>query len=630
MPPASIDDLYLHEIIGTPSAGQSGFSFTVTQANRDDDANRTAAWHCDASGSVQPRRLTDPAGATAVLQHPITPRLAFLRAVEDGTALHLIDLGGGEACKLAMVGDRITGILDWDPEAGRLLVTAQVRERDDQAPAVVESVPFKLDGLGIVVGKRIGLAEVDEGSGEWRWLVQTPGDVREARWSPDRSRLAWMQDASGSQRQRIGLWMRDPDGRARRLAEEFASMRELAWSPDGRQLAIGGNTVEGSSQSFLYVVDVDSGEARAVGEVELAIPGCLAWRDDGILVLEAKDGMQRVVRIAPDSARRELVFAPASGHVMSFAHGPAGLACVVADASSGPSLWLADHDGGNAREVGSFNAWRRDRPSIRQEMRRFEVPDGRGGSERIDGWLLRPEGAGPWPLLLDMHGGPQSHVTFDPETHVHWPALASRGWAILALNSVGSSSYGRAFAERLVGHWGEYDLPQYAAAIEALRAEGLVGSVAAFGHSYGGFLSGWALVGGLPLAAAAISAGVLDQRSHTGTSDTGYYVGPYAMGGDYPAAAETYERLSVVRRAHEVRTPTLLLQGLDDDRCPVGQSEQMYSQMLRAGNAPVRMVLFPGGSHHVSSTGRPSHREVWYRELVDWLQQHTVGKGHEV
>jgi len=628
MSAASIDDLYLHEIIGTPSAGQSGFSFVVTQANRDDDANRTAAWHCDASASAQPRRLTDPAaGATAVLQHPIAPRLAFLRAVDGAAALHLIDLDGGEARQLATVGDRVTSILDWDAEGGRLLVTAEVSERDEQAPAVVESLPFKLDGFGLVVGKRVGLAEVDQASGECRWLVETPGDVREAKWSPDRTQLAWMQDASGSQRQRIGLWLRGADGQARRLAENFASMREFAWSPDGRQLAIGGNTVEGASQSFLHVVDVDSGEARALGEVELAIPGCVAWRDDGTLLLEAKGGLQRVVRIAPDGAGREVVFAPSSGHVMSFACGPTGLAFVVADASSGPSLWVADRDGGNAREAGSFNAWRRDRPVIRQELRRFEVPDGRGDSERIDGWLLTPEGEGPWPLLLDMHGGPQSHVTFDLETHVHWPVLLSRGWAILALNSVGSDSYGREFAERLIGRWGDYDLPQYAAAVEALRADGLVSRVAAFGHSYGGFLSGWALVEGLPLAAAAISAGVLDQRSHAGTSDTGYYVGAYAMGGDYPAATETYERLSVVRRAHDVRTPTLLLQGMDDQRCPVGQAEQMYSQMLRAGNAPVRMVLFPGGSHHVSSTGRPSHREIWYRELIDWLQQHRGEDG---
>lgn len=625
MPNARIDEIYLHEILGAPNAGQSGFSFVVTRADRDADANHAAAWHCAPPSS--PARITDPAqGATAVLQHPTAPRLAFLRAAGDGAALYLIDLDGGEARQVATVGDTIVGLQDWDARSGRLLVTAEVREREDDAPAIVESLPFKLDALGLIVGKRIGLAEVDEGSGDSRWLVETPGDVREAKWSPDRSHLAWLQDGAGSQRQRIGLWVRGPDGEARRLAGDLVSLRDLTWSPDGRRLAVGANSAEGASQSFVHVVDLDSGKARQLGEIELAIPGCMTWRDDGLLALDAWHGLQRVIRIAPDTGECHVLFAPSSGHVMSFAAGPAGLACVVADASRGPSLWLADGDGGNARETGDFNAWRRERPRIEHAMRTFELPDGHGGSEQIDGWLLRPEGNGPWPLLLDMHGGPQSHVTFDLETHMHWPLLVSRGWAVLALNSVGSDSYGRDFAERLCGHWGEYDLPQYAAAVEALRAEGLVETVAAYGHSYGGFLCGWALVEQMPLAAGVISAGVLDQRSHAGTSDTGYYVGAYAMGGDYQDAAENYERLSVVRRAHEVRVPTLLLQGVEDERCPVGQAEQMYTQMLRADRAPVRMVLFPGGSHHVSSTGRPSHREIWYGQLVDWLEQHRPGR----
>ena len=626
MPSPCISDLYLHEIPDTPSAGQAGFSLVITQASREDDANRTAAWYC-APGS-QPRRITDPAaGATAVLQHPLAPRLAFLRAAGDAVALHLIDLDGGEARQLATVGDGITSLRDWDAQAGRLLVCAEVRERDDQAPAVVESLPFKLDGSGLVVGKRIGLAEVDEADGQWRWLVETPGDVREAQWSPDRRQLAWVQDAAGEQRQRMGLWLRGPDGEARRLADDLFSIRDLAWSPDGRQLAVGANTAEGASQSFLYVVDVASGQAQACGEIELAIPGCLGWRADGIVLLEAWRGRQRAVLVAPDTCARDVLFAPGSGHVLAFAAGPCGLACIVADGSSGPGLWMADGDGGNPREVGDFNAWRRQRPRIVQHTRSFEVPDGRGGSERIDGWLLTPDGDGPWPLLLDLHGSPQSHVTFDLETRMHWPLLIARGWAVLAINAVGSDSYGREFAERLCGHWGEYDLPQYIAAVETLRAEGLVETVATFGHSYGGFLSGWALVEGMPLLAGVISAGVLDQRSHAGTSDTGYYVGPYAMGGDYPAATDVYERLSVVRRAHQVRAPTLLLQGVEDQRCPVGQAEQMYSQMVRAGRARVRMVLFPGGSHHVSSIGRPSHREVWYRELVEWLDAHRRDGG---
>jgi hypothetical protein len=57
--------------------------------------------------------------------------------------------------------------------------------------------------------------------------------------------------------------------------------------------------------------------------------------------------------------------------------------------------------------------------------------------------------------------------------------------------------------------------------------------------------------------------------SHFGTSDSGYYVTPYAMGGEVSERRETYDRLSPVRWLEHATTPTLLLQGEDDHRCPV-------------------------------------------------------------
>ena len=123
------------------------------------------------------------------------------------------------------------------------------------------------------------------------------------------------------------------------------------------------------------------------------------------------------------------------------------------------------------------------------------VPDGRGGIETIEGWLLRAGGGqGPLPLLDDAHGGPASYALLDFDTNVYWQVLCSRGWAVLALNAVGSASYGREFCQRLAGHWGEYDLPQHLAIIDALQEEGLASDrLACTGKSYGGFLGAWAI-----------------------------------------------------------------------------------------------------------------------------------------
>ncbi|MCK9489593.1 MAG: prolyl oligopeptidase family serine peptidase [Xanthomonadales bacterium] len=472
------------------------------------------------------------------------------------------------------------------------------------------------------------LAVIDETSGDCSWLLERDVDVREARWSPDRSQLAWVQDSPGTQRHRMQLWLQGSDGGMRRLAPELVSISDLTWSPDCRYIAVAGNTVEGASQSFPYLVDVGSGEPGRLHGIELAIPACLHWRaEDSLLLLQALSGDQRIVRVAVDDGSVTPVLARDHEQVLSFAAGPAGLACVLAGAVTGPHLIVCDERGEGSRNQGKFNAWQQQRPTVNVQRRQFDVPDGQGGRETIDGWLLLPEGEGPFPLLLDMHGGPHSHVIFELGSHVHWPVLVGQGWAVLALNTVGSDSYGEAFADRLRGRWGELDLPQYAVAVQSLREEGIAGDTAVFGHSYGGFLAAWALAEQMLVVAGVISAGVLDQRSHTGTSDTGWYVGPYAMVGQPHEVPQTYARLSPVRRAHRFQAPTLILQGEDDLRCPKGQAQQLFSALVGAGKTPTRLVLFPGGNHHVATTGRPSHRETWYGQLVDWLQAHRSRPG---
>lgn len=123
--------------------------------------------------------------------------------------------------------------------------------------------------------------------------------------------------------------------------------------------------------------------------------------------------------------------------------------------------------------------------------------------------------------------------------------------------------------------------------------------------------------------AAVVSAPVTNMQSHGGTSDTGYYVTPYAMGADLHESAECYARLSPVEYAAKVGTATLFLNGQDDQRCPVGQCEEMFANMVRAGHAHSMMVIYPGGSHSLASSGRPSHRVDYHGRVVGWLEHHV-------
>jgi CubicO group peptidase (beta-lactamase class C family) len=71
-----------------------------------------------------------------------------------------------------------------------------------------------------------------------------------------------------------------------------------------------------------------------------------------------------------------------------------------------------------------------------------------------------------------------------------------------------------------------------------------------------------------------------------------------------------------------VRTPTLILHGAADARCPVGQAEQWHTALYKRG-VPTKLVLYPEASHLFILTGKPSHRIDFNRRVVDWVEQYA-------
>ena len=284
------------------------------------------------------------------------------------------------------------------------------------------------------------------------------------------------------------------------------------------------------------------------------------------------------------------------------------------------ALFVLPLEGGEPAEVlRPGREWAEQRAWPRFEQRWFESPLGR----RIHGWLvLPPEPGNDLPLVVDVHGGPHSYAQLGYPYHPDWFELTARGWAVLSLNPTGSSSMGDDYAEDLKGQWGQRDLDEHLAVVDDLVKEGLVDSnrVTISGKSYGGYMAAWAVGHSQRFRSAVVSAPVADIVSHFGTSDSGYYVDPYDIGKEpNEEGMDLYAELSPIRCLHHSATPVLILQGEDDQRCPLGQAEQVFNHLLYAGKAPVEMVIYPGGDHHLREQGRPSQRVDFNRRLVDWV-----------
>jgi dipeptidyl aminopeptidase/acylaminoacyl peptidase len=644
----SPDDLYLHHKVTDIdlAPADATAACAVKSIDRSNDGYLSCIWAFALDGSWQRQLTYGPGRDTAPTWSPQGDRLAFLSdRAGGGPQVHLLPRDGGEARQVGRF-DQSVSDLQWAPDGRSLVVTAAVQvdpdgrgarghqatERAPNAPEVAWKLPYKSDGIGYLLAREIHLFRVQADSGKCEQLSDGPFDVLGFGLSPNGRHIAYARTREGRFSHRTDLWVCDADGsRQRQLTRELAMVLEPAWSPDGRWLAFAGARQEGDAQQCLWLLEFATGELRQLGDDSFNVTGdALHWSADSrsIVTVRAHRGRHQVVRIAIDDGSVDVLSA-GDRQLGAFAACATHLAYAVDSPAQPSELWCCRADGSRERQLSDFNPWWKERTPIQVEARQFRVPDGRGGEEVIEGWLLRAadaaDGNKPLPLLNDVHGGPASYALLDFDTNVFWQVLCSRGWAVLALNAVGSASYGREFCDRLMGHWGEYDLPQHLAAVRQLQSEGVCDErVAISGKSYGGYLSSWAIGHTQLFRAAVVMAPVGNIETHYGTSDGGYYADPLYMGSGERFDRKLARQLSPLQHIEKARTPTLFLQGKEDERCPKCQSEELFVTLLRAGDTPAELVLYPNEHHLFLSEGAPSCRADAARRIVGWVNQHIA------
>lgn len=644
--PFEVDDLFLHQKVTEVNcrAGLSRAAFTVRFIDRGKDDYQSCIWVAQLDGSQPPRQLTRGPGLDSMPRwSPQGEQLAFLSSRSGVVQPYLLPADGGEARPIGQFDNAVSD-LRWAPDGRWLAVTAAVQvdpdwrgeraggrevRRGPKAAEVAWKLPYKSDGMGYMLAREIHLFRLDVASGEKRQLSDGNFDVLGFDVSPNGHHIAQVRTRSGRFAHATDLWVTDADGRrARRLTHDLSMVTQPMWSPDGRWILVTGARDEGDARMGLWLLEFATGQLRRLGseDIEAASPDALHWSADSqcIYFAQAWRGRHRIASITvPDGqlgtlreGERQLGALGFDGERFAY----------VVEAMTEPSdLYACARDGSGERRLSDLNPWWRERTRITCEAREFEVPDGRGGRERIQGWLMRARGReGPLPLLNDVHGGPAAYVQLDYDTNVFWQVLCSRGWCVLALDAVGSASYGREFCDRLQGHWGEYDLPQHLAAIEQLRRDGLCDErLAISGKSYGGYLSSYAIGHCDQFRAAVVMAPVGNIETHYGTSDGGYYADPPYMGDPERFDRERARALSPLHSIEQAETPTLFMQGKDDERCPKCQSEELFVSMMRAGATAAELVLYPDEDHHFLGEGAPSVRADAARRIVAWLARHV-------
>ena len=216
--------------------------------------------------------------------------------------------------------------------------------------------------------------------------------------------------------------------------------------------------------------------------------------------------------------------------------------------------------------------------------------------ENIHVFVAEPAGAKPHPTYFFIHGGPEAHDrdSFSPTVQ----AWVDHGVAVVMVNYRGSSGYGKAWRDAIVGRPGLTELEDIAKVQDWAMRSGLADPKRTFfgGGSWGGYLTllalgtqpdRWALGLGIVPIGDYIAA-FEDEMEPLKRYDA-------ALFGGYPNdVPESYRRSNPITYVDKVRAPMFLLVGQNDPRCP-SRSVDVYEERLRALAKPYEEYRYDAG-----------------------------------
>ena len=644
--------------VGRPTIAPDG-SFAIFATSRPDlEANRTVGqlWRIELPDGT-PRRLTRGTADAAPLLSPDGTRVAFLRADAKGARqVFVVDALGGEPVQAT---DAAQGVLefDWSPDGTVFAYTAAVAEPGRygsvegldaaaEAPRRITGIRWHANGLGYIRDRPAHLFAITAPLTDSEPFYEPAAAVRaEGAEAPKRpivaavatqltegtashSGVVFRGDEIFTSPDEIELDRRDLRTRVIAVKTDGSGAREIVGVEAGLSIfefdvASDGTVVllahEAGSDGIDFVAPgvglwiVDGSGPRALTDAETIDLGeggtHVTFVGDDVLVQDRARGRVRLVRISRDGELTEVL----GGDVEVNGHDAAGGRIVASVASPASFGELVVIDDGAARVVTAFGA---SAAAAGITAVRELTIDGRDGYP-VHGWLATPDGEGPFPVILQIHGGPYASYgihLFD-ETQV----LVDAGYAVVYCNPRGSAGYGRAHGRSIRRRMGTVDFADVIDFLEgAIAADPRLDSdrVGVQGGSYGGYLTAWIIAHDHRFAGAIVERGFLDPVSFQGTSDIGSFFGDEYVGVD----PDDMARQSPLAVVGAVTTPTLVMHSELDYRCPLEQATRYYSALKRQGTE-AEMLVFPGENHELSRSGRPRHRVERFDAILDWWER---------
>jgi dipeptidyl aminopeptidase/acylaminoacyl peptidase len=570
-------------------------------------------------------------------------QIAFLsdRRKAGDFQLYLLDLLTGAAHATPPV-DGWVEYLHWSPDGSRILLGVAGHGADvSGGQGAVTSRQAKPDSPSWLPA-----VETGEESFRWRrvWVYERAngharpiGDAQhnvwEAVWCGNNAVAAVVSPGPGE-----GLWytarlaiLHIASGETR---EVYHPRDQLGWpagSPSGRHLAV----VEAICSDRwivagdLSLIDTASGKVVPVDTQGVDIT-CTEWRSDRHLLLGGHRGFDTVVGLYDvesgqfsESWRSREITGTGRYISVSGIGESADFVFIAESFLRAPEIGMVR--GGAYDCVKSFDVGYAELVKTVEavESVTWKAPDGL----EIQGWLLRPAGRAPFPLVTYVHGGPVGHwrpCWLGRSWLAHALMLLKRGYAAFFPNPRGSGGRGQDFARRVYGDMGGADAQDLLAGVDALIARGVADPkrLGVTGGSYGGFMTAWLITQDARFAAAIPFSPHTNQVSEHLISNIPHFMA-LIMQDRYDNPSGKYFERSPIMHARNVKTPTLNICGALDRCTPPEEAIQFHAALLENGVKSV-LVTYPEEGHGVRKW--PALIDFSAR-VVGWFERHMGAAG---
>jgi len=581
--------------------------------------------------------VTGDITASKIQWTPDGKNISYLaeRNSDDEKSLYMIPFGGGESRKLI---EMQTGIKEytWSPDSRHVAFLAKDTISEDLE---------NLEDLGFD-------AEIYEE--DWRhvkvWIydvadqstppraLDLPGSASTLSWSPDGSLLAMALAPTPLIDDRYmarKICLVNPKtGELVRKYNNIGKLGQIKWSPDSKNLAaVLAEDIHDPKEGELYICPVDGDKIQPLITGIDGHISKITWKDKKtVLFLLYQNVHSSIESIRIDGKKRQKILSPGRPVYSNISLSDDGeiLALLASNYNHPTELFYLNLKNDKRQRLTESNIWMRNIRFASQEVVNYKARDGL----ELQGILIHPldEVIGQqYPLIMSVHGGPESHRKDSWLTWSSGPGqiAAARGFAVFYPNYRGSTGRGIEFSKMGQDDYAGGEFDDLVDAIDHLVNMGLVDrdKVGITGGSYGGYASAWAATAlSEHFAASVMSVGVSDLISKFGTTDIPmemYYI--HAQHWPWEKWQWYLER-SPIYHAEKSRTPILILHGEDDTRVHPSQSMELYRYLKTHGKTPVRLVFYPNEGH---GNSKAAARYDYNLRMMRWMEHYLKGPGGE-